>query len=135
MDPISSDFQIRNDFFPGNIGRTAECMRFRETRQICTAQGGSRSTNSICPTAAIPQGSKALEEWQNVLSRTFYLFQCFCSETLIKSYGLIFSFVFLCSNRKHVWTKRLFCTYQHMSLRRRMPLLDIVFLCERTRPL
>lgn len=110
MDPISNDFQIRNDFFTGNIERTVECERthFREMSQICTTWGESHSPNSIHLTAAIPQGSNALEQWQNVVSWTFYLFKCFCSETLIKSYGLIFSFVSLCSNRKHVWTKPLF---------------------------
>lgn len=92
-----------NDFFIGNVGRTVECKRtgFRRTSEICTTWE-NRITNSIGLTAATPQGIKALGKWQNVVSWTFYLFKCFCIETLIKSYGLIFSFVSLCSNRKHV---------------------------------
>lgn len=42
MDSTHRGFQIRNEFFRGNIGRALECKRthVREMRQICTAWKG-----------------------------------------------------------------------------------------------
>lgn len=113
-DSIYRGFQIRDDFFRGNIGRISACKTadFREMRQIYTTWEEilaliASTMLAIEGLVATQQESKARGKRQNAVPWTLFL-KCPNTETLIKSYSLIFSFVSLCGNKKHVWTKPLF---------------------------
>lgn len=138
VDSIYKGFQIRNDFFRGNIGRTLEFKRthFREMTQIYTTWEEPCGTNSIklvcsrgsmLPHVATQQDSKAREKCQNVVSGALFK-KCSYTETLIKSYSLIFSFLSLCGNKKHVWTKPLFLYISTVWVFTDTLLLEIIFL-------
>ena len=134
-DSIYRGFQIRDDFFRGNIGRIWACKTadFREMRQIYTTWEEilaliASTMLAIEGLVATQQESKARGKRQNAVPWTLFL-KCPNTETLIKSYSLIFSFVSLCGNKKHVWTKPPFFVHiNSMSLHRHMVRFEIIFL-------